>query len=328
MKKRDVLFIIGIIICTMLYCFSLFNCLFLEKINEILNICTVVLFCLFFIPLFFSILSKSTKLNDWEYNGIQLIYALVPMGLFGQYKNFSENWVILVSLILTLATSILICKKIKYIDIVHILKLKYSNFLLFVLFTIFLAILCLINKEKETYIFITCISPLLVLQIIYEKRICNNEIQKNNIVIENGVSQKNIGDIIIRCADFNDYSWLNKQEKNISNEILKIKINAKEIYVVQKEEELIGWLRYNLFWDSIPFMNMIYFLEKYRNKGFGKKLVNYWENEMGKKGYSNILTSTLSNEEAQHFYRKIGFKEIGGFNYLEEPLEIIFYKKL
>jgi ribosomal protein S18 acetylase RimI-like enzyme len=73
---------------------------------------------------------------------------------------------------------------------------------------------------------------------------------------------------------------------------------------------------------------MIYFLEKYRNKGFGKKLVNYWENEMGKKGYSNILTSTLSNEEAQHFYRKIGYKEIGGFNYLEEPLEIIFYKKL
>ena len=57
-------------------------------------------------------------------------------------------------------------------------------------------------------------------------------------------------------------------------------------------------------------------------------MVHFWENEMKEKGYLNVLTSTLSNEEAQHFYRKMGYKEIGGFNYLDEPLEIIFQKKL
>lgn len=40
------------------------------------------------------------------------------------------------------------------------------------------------------------------------------------------------------------------------------------------------------------------------------------------------MTSTLSNEEAQLFYRKIGYKDIGSLIYELEPLEIILLKKL
>jgi ribosomal protein S18 acetylase RimI-like enzyme len=134
--------------------------------------------------------------------------------------------------------------------------------------------------------------------------------------------------ITIRHAEIADYLWLKKHDIYISEEILKRKIELNEIYVVQDGSELIGWLRYNLFWDSIPFMNMICFLEEYRGKGLGKKLAHYWENEMKEKGFTNVLTSTLSNEEAQHFYRKIGYKKIGEIMYLEEPLEILFHKKL
>jgi ribosomal protein S18 acetylase RimI-like enzyme len=46
------------------------------------------------------------------------------------------------------------------------------------------------------------------------------------------------------------------------------------------------------------------------------------------KGYKNVMTSTQSDEEAQHFYRKLGYTEIGGFKYLGDPLEIIFYKDI
>ena len=134
--------------------------------------------------------------------------------------------------------------------------------------------------------------------------------------------------MIIRHAKIADYSWLKEHDKHISEETLKTKIKSKEIYVVEENNELIGWLRYNLFWDNIPFMNLIYFLEKYRRNGFGRKLVNHWENEMKEKGYKNVLTSTLSTEEAQHFYRKMGYTEIGGFKYLDEALEMIFCKKI
>jgi ribosomal protein S18 acetylase RimI-like enzyme len=134
--------------------------------------------------------------------------------------------------------------------------------------------------------------------------------------------------IIMRYGEITDYSFVKEHEQHISNEILENKIDNKEVYVVQANEHLIGWLRYNLFWDNVPFMNKLYLLEEYRKKGIGKRLVKYWEESMKRKGYKNVLTSTQSNEEAQHFYRKIGYTEIGGLKYLNDPFEIIFYKSI
>ena len=50
-------------------------------------------------------------------------------------------------------------------------------------------------------------------------------------------------------------------------------------------ERFVGWLRYGLFWDEMPFMNMLYFLEEERGKGFGRALVSDWENRMRAEGY-------------------------------------------
>ena len=132
----------------------------------------------------------------------------------------------------------------------------------------------------------------------------------------------------IRYAEMTDYLWLKEHEKYISDKILKTKIEIKEVYIIQEDKKIVGWLRYNLFWDNVPFMNKIFLLEEYRRKGIGRELVNYWEGKMKEQGYQHVLTSTQSNEEGQHFYRKMGYTEIGSIKYLEEPLEIIFYKKL
>jgi ribosomal protein S18 acetylase RimI-like enzyme len=134
--------------------------------------------------------------------------------------------------------------------------------------------------------------------------------------------------VYIRYACDIDYLWLCENDKHISEKILKRKIENNEIYVADKNNKIIGWLRYNLFWDNIPFMNMIYVIEEYRKIGIGKKLTIFWESEMSINGYNNVLTSTQSNEEAQHFYRKLGYKEIGGFKYFNDPYEIIFQKIL
>ncbi|GHU21703.1 N-acetyltransferase [Spirochaetia bacterium] len=134
--------------------------------------------------------------------------------------------------------------------------------------------------------------------------------------------------MLIRYAEITDFGWLIEHDKHISNGILKIKIENKEIYIIQEENKIIGWLRYSLFWDNIPFMNLLFVLEEYQNKGYGKKLVKYWEEKMKWNGYENVLTSTQSNENAQHFYRKIGYIEIGGLKYLDDPYEIIFYKNI
>ena len=75
-------------------------------------------------------------------------------------------------------------------------------------------------------------------------------------------------------------------------------------------------------------MNMLYVLDKYRKKGCGKALVEYWEEKMKRLGFDTVLTSTPSNESSQHFYNKLGYKTIGGFLMSNEPYELILSKEL
>ncbi|MDE7254238.1 MAG: GNAT family N-acetyltransferase [Acetatifactor sp.] len=133
---------------------------------------------------------------------------------------------------------------------------------------------------------------------------------------------------MIRYATEKDFELLSNYDKHICETELKNCIKTERILLMFHNDVFIGWLRYNLFWDNIPFMNMLYFLEDYRGKGYGSQLVNFWEKEMLKSKYKMVLTSTQSNEQAQFFYRKIGYVDCGSLLLPEEPLEIILLKHL
>ena len=134
---------------------------------------------------------------------------------------------------------------------------------------------------------------------------------------------------MIRYANKDDAGILEKYDVHIAKDELEKSIDSNRVIVMfDDEENFVGWLRYNLFWDNTPFMNMLYFLEDYRGRGYGSKLVSFWENEMKNKGYKLVLTSTQSNEDAQFFYRKIGYIDNGSFQLPDEPVELILYKCL
>ena len=130
----------------------------------------------------------------------------------------------------------------------------------------------------------------------------------------------------IRHALDEDIFWLCEHDKHITEIVLKDKISHQEVYIAEKNDKKVGWLRYNLFWDNVPFMNMVCVLEEHLRMGIGSALTKHWEHEMKSKGYQSVMTSTQSDEEAQHFFRKKGYMEIGGFKYLDDPFEIIFQK--
>lgn len=124
-----------------------------------------------------------------------------------------------------------------------------------------------------------------------------------------------------------DFQFILDHDKHVSKELIVNKLKEKEILLVKDQDnQIIGWLRYGYFWDNTPFMNMLYLKENYRNQGFGRKLVKFWEAEMKSKGYRLVMTSTLSNEQAQHFYRKLGYKDAGCLLLEHEALEILFIK--
>jgi len=132
----------------------------------------------------------------------------------------------------------------------------------------------------------------------------------------------------IEYLDMDSLEYIENKDKHISKEMLKKKIIDKEVIAIKESEKVIGWLRYGYFWDSIPFMNLIMIDERYRGQGIGKSIVGFWENEMKDKGYRMVMTSTLSNESAQHFYRKLNYKDVGCLILEEEGVEIVFKKEV
>lgn len=131
---------------------------------------------------------------------------------------------------------------------------------------------------------------------------------------------------MIRYAQNDDLEVLMKYDTHIAGRELENSISSRRVPVSFENGVLVGWLRFNLFWDSIPFMNMLYVLPEHRGKGHGSALVDFWEKEMLESGYKMLLTSTLSTEQAQFFYRKKGYTDCGSLLLPHEPLEIIMLK--
>ena len=91
---------------------------------------------------------------------------------------------------------------------------------------------------------------------------------------------------------------------------------------------MIGWLRWGLFWDEIPFMNMLHVAEEHRGQGIGRLLVEDWELRCREDGHAIVMTSTLSNESAQDLYRRMGYRDAGCLLLAGEALEILFTKAI
>ena len=134
--------------------------------------------------------------------------------------------------------------------------------------------------------------------------------------------------MMVRYATAEDLGMLSGLDRHISRAELENSVRLRRVLILHRDGRLIGWLRYNLFWDNTPFLNMLYILDGERSKGYGKALVSFWESEMRKQGYGRVLTSTQSDEQGQFFYRKLGYTDRGALLLPGEPLEILLMKEL
>lgn len=129
-----------------------------------------------------------------------------------------------------------------------------------------------------------------------------------------------------------DQSFWFTLDKHLHKNEFALKVRDKRGYIISDGKNPIGIMRYNLFWDNIPFLTLIYLDERYRGMGFGMNAVLHWENEMRLHGHKIVMTSTQVDEQAQHFYRKLGYKDSGcivmNIAPFEQPLEMFFMKSL
>ena len=131
----------------------------------------------------------------------------------------------------------------------------------------------------------------------------------------------------IRLAEWEDMQKVLQYDRHIPPAQLENCIRNGQVYVLQDAGNVLGVLRYSLFWQSIPFLDLLYIDETQRSKGFGRTLMAYWESVMQHKQYKYGMLSTQADETAKYFYEKLGYRCIGAFLPPEQQADELMYLK-
>lgn len=136
----------------------------------------------------------------------------------------------------------------------------------------------------------------------------------------------------IRYVQSGDKAFWYGLDRHLPEAEFEKKVRDRQGYVLEEEGRPVGLLRYNLFWDNTPFCTLLFVDWEQQGKGYGRQLMEYWEADMRAKGYGMALVSTQVDEDAQYFYRKLGYKDCGGFVVdvpgYEQPMEMFMVKAI
>ncbi len=132
----------------------------------------------------------------------------------------------------------------------------------------------------------------------------------------------------IRIATRADLPFLATHDVHIAPAEREQVLSLHRILLMEVDGQPVGWLRWGMFWDNTPFMNLLFLLDGYRRMGLGRQLVAHWEALMCAAGHTFVMTSTQANEDAQRFYRHLGYRDVGGFLLPGEPYELLLIKEL
>jgi ribosomal protein S18 acetylase RimI-like enzyme len=134
--------------------------------------------------------------------------------------------------------------------------------------------------------------------------------------------------VITRLASTSDLSFLGEVDRHVSADVLADVVSAGRVMVVEVDGLTVGFLRWGLFWDQVPFMNLLWVLPDWRGRGAGTALIDAWEKAQIVAGHSMVLTSTVSAETAQHLYRRLAYVDSGCLLLPDEPAELLLRKPL
>lgn len=133
---------------------------------------------------------------------------------------------------------------------------------------------------------------------------------------------------LVRVVSDDDLGFLAEHDWHLRGDVLDASIRAGRILIVEDAGARSGWLRWNLFWDEIPFLNLLFILEPSRGHGLGTALMDAWEAALVDDRHPVAMTSTQADESAQHFYRKRGYIDTGTLLMPDQAAEVFFRKEL
>ena len=131
----------------------------------------------------------------------------------------------------------------------------------------------------------------------------------------------------IRTAVPADLDGIRNYDRHIPVSRLDDCIRRAQVDVLEDDGMIRGVLRWNLFWQSLPFLDLIYLDDALRGQGWGTKMMSRWESNMAALGFGHVLLSTQSDETSKFFYEKLGYRLCGSFLPPDQDVEELMYRK-
>lgn len=131
----------------------------------------------------------------------------------------------------------------------------------------------------------------------------------------------------IRYAQPKDFVFLKKNDQAANPMELVNLVNLERVLIAEKGNQILGWLRWNLFGDNTPFMSFIHVAKEAREKGIDSALINHWESLMKEKKFSSVLVSVEENKIKENFYQQLGYSNAGFLLLPNQENKAIIYRK-
>jgi len=106
---------------------------------------------------------------------------------------------------------------------------------------------------------------------------------------------------------------------------LLYKINKNSHYTIWEKDQIIGGAELRLDFEDQCYINRIFLLQEFQNKGLGTEIMSYFEKEYPKVRKWTLCTPH-KNHKSRHFYEKLGYKKVGEHK-VTEKLTLIDYLK-
>ena len=133
--------------------------------------------------------------------------------------------------------------------------------------------------------------------------------------------------MLIRTAVPADLGGIQRLDRHILPARLEECIRRGQVDVLVAEGTIVGVLRWNLFWQSLPFLDLIYLDDVLRGQGWGTRMMARWEQNMAALGFDHVMLSTQEDETSKFFYEKLGYHLCGDFLPPDQEARELIYRK-
>lgn len=132
----------------------------------------------------------------------------------------------------------------------------------------------------------------------------------------------------LRSAVRSDLKVLRTLWPRLSDAALETQIRGPRLRIIEGDGKPVGFLKFHVIWESLPFIELLVILETERGLGYGTRAVREWEHQMAERGFDLVAMSTQASATAQHFWRKLGYRDCGALTIRDQPAEIFMQRRL